>query len=146
MISIIPTKPCHLDRIWQIEQLVHSHPWSKASINNLSSRGAIHHVILEEDLVIGYFYAQNIVDEVSLLNIAIAKECQNRGFGRRLLQFLTEYSEQKKAESIWLEVRAGNQNAVHLYESVGFNEIDRRENYYPSDKGREDAIIMTLTL
>lgn len=137
---------CHLNSVWQIEQAVHSHPWSKNNIYDLNSRGAMHHVMLDGDKVVGYFYAQNIVGEVSLLNIAVAKEGQNKGLGRQLLNFLTDYSEQLKAESIWLEVRESNSNAIYLYESVGYNEIDRRRNYYPTSKGKEDAIIMTLTL
>lgn len=146
MISVIPMQSGHLERVWQIEQVAHSHPWSKNNIYDLNSRGAIHHVMLDDDNLVGYFYAQNIVGEISLLNIAVAKEAQNKGLGRHLLNFLTDYSEQLKAESIWLEVRESNSNAIYLYESVGFNEIDRRRNYYPTCKAKEDAIIMTLSL
>ena len=47
------------------------------------------------------------------------------------------------ADSAWLEVRESNQVALNLYQEVGFNEIDRRVNYYPTSKGKEDAIIMS---
>ncbi|HAH02948.1 MAG TPA: ribosomal-protein-alanine N-acetyltransferase, partial [Vibrio sp.] len=51
--------------------------------------------------------------------------------------------EQADAESAWLEVRESNVNAFNLYEKAGFNEVDRRRNYYPTKQGNEDAIIMS---
>jgi len=43
-------------------------------------------------------------------------------------------------------VRASNQAAIQLYESLEFNQVSLRRNYYPTATGREDAIIMALTL
>jgi len=43
-------------------------------------------------------------------------------------------------------VRPSNPNAIALYEDEGFNEIGRRPNYYPSKKGREDAIVMAMEI
>ena len=34
--------------------------------------------------------------------------------------------------------------SVGFYQTLGFNEIGRRVNYYPARKGREDAIVMGL--
>jgi len=112
-------------------------------INDIESRGACHHVLLEGDSVVGYFYAQNIVGEVTLLNIAVAPDCQGKGLGRKLLDEFINFCQQKSADSIWLEVRQSNTRAVNLYESAGFNEVDRRTDYYPAEHGREDAIIMS---
>jgi ribosomal-protein-alanine N-acetyltransferase len=43
---------------------------------------------------------------------------------------------------MFLEVRPSNPNAIKLYQSLGFNEIGRRKDYYPARKGREDALVM----
>jgi ribosomal-protein-alanine N-acetyltransferase len=51
-----------------------------------------------------------------------------------------------RAERIFLEVRPSNPHAIALYDSLGFNEIARRANYYPAAAGREDAIVMALEL
>lgn len=143
MKEIIPMAECHLEQIWKIEQLAHSHPWKESMVRSLSGRGILHHVLLVDGQIMGYFYAQNIVGEVSLLNIAIHPKSQGKGLGKYLLQGLISISESLDAESIWLEVRASNQAAMHLYQSSGFNEIDRRYGYYPAHNGREDAIVMT---
>jgi ribosomal-protein-alanine N-acetyltransferase len=137
-------QPQHLDAVWQIEQAAHSHPWAESLIRDLTSRGACHHVLLSEtEQILGYFYAQDIVGEVTLLNIAIAPKQQGQGFGRELLQHFFTVCAQRKAESAWLEVRESNRPAIELYHSEGFNEVDRRRNYYPSATGKEDAIIMS---
>ncbi|CAM2900620.1 ribosomal protein S18-alanine N-acetyltransferase [Vibrio mytili] len=144
-IEIIPMCAEHLDHIWQIEQQAHSHPWAESLIRDLSSRGACHHVMRDGDEIIGYFYAQNIVGEVTLLNIAVKPSKQGQGYGQKLLDAFLGHCQQVKAESAWLEVRESNVSALHIYEQAGFNELDRRYNYYPanSGNGKEDAIIMS---
>ncbi|WP_162045643.1 ribosomal protein S18-alanine N-acetyltransferase [Vibrio taketomensis] len=142
-LHFLPMAQSHLDDVWAIEQQAHSHPWAESMIRDLGSRGACHHVLLEDEQVVGYFYAQNIVGEVTLLNIAIAPEHQGKGFGKALLDHFLDTCEQAKAESAWLEVRESNHKAFSLYEVAGFNEVDRRKNYYPTTSGKEDAIIMS---
>ncbi|GHX22830.1 ribosomal-protein-alanine acetyltransferase [Vibrio cholerae] len=67
-----------------------------------------------------------------------------KGYGQQLLQHFIALCEQQKAESAWLEVRESNQRAFTLYQQAGFNEIDRRINYYPTANGKsEGAIIMS---
>ncbi|MCD1193298.1 ribosomal-protein-alanine N-acetyltransferase [Vibrio cholerae] len=137
-------QPTHLDAVWRIECAAHSHPWAESLVRDLTSRGACHQVMLVDQQVVGYFYAQNIVGEVTLLNIAIDPAQQGKGYGQQLLQNFIALCEQQKAESAWLEVRESNQRAFALYQRAGFNEIDRRVNYYPVAKGKsEDAIIMS---
>ena len=100
-------------------------------------------MLMDGDKVVGYFYAQNIVGEVTLLNIAVDPAQQGRGYGKQLIESFLIMCEQLKAESAWLEVRESNTRAANLYEAVGFNEVDRRVNYYPTATGKEDAIIMS---
>ncbi|WP_375751172.1 ribosomal protein S18-alanine N-acetyltransferase [Vibrio sp. HN007] len=143
-LSLQPMKPEHLSQIWQIECSAHTHPWSQTMINDLSSRGACHYSLLDETgNVAGYFYAQNIVGEVTLLNIAVDPVQQGKGVGRILMEHFLEICEQNDAESAWLEVRESNHVAHGLYQSIGFNEVDRRRDYYPTENGKEDAIIMS---
>lgn len=133
----------HLDDIWRIEQTAHSHSWAESMIRDLESRSAQHRVMLVEGKVVGYFYAQNVVGEVTLLNVAVDPAYQGKGFGRKLTEFFIDMCMEQKAESAWLEVRESNAKAISLYESEGFNEVTRRHDYYPTSNGKEDAIIMS---
>lgn len=151
---ITPLQTEHLDAVWTIEQIAHSHPWLESMIRDLSHQNSANSskyqfALWADEQLVGYVYSQNIVGEVTLLTIAVDPSQQGKGYGRALIEHLIEHSEQENAESIWLEVRESNRGAYHLYESLGFNEIDRRVNYYPSTKsisGKEDAIIMNLML
>ncbi len=142
-IQFLPLEEQYLNQVWQIEQQAHSHPWKESMIRDLSSRGACHYAMLLDGKVIGYFYAQNIVGEVSLLNIAVSPAMQGKGYGKQLTEFFIAQCESLNAESAWLEVRESNIRAFDLYQNIGFNEIDRRIGYYPTAKGKEDAIIMS---
>lgn len=142
-INIQCISDAHLDDIWRIERAAHSHPWAESMIRDLNSRCAQHRVLLENDQVVGYFYAQNVVGEVTLLNVAIDPAYQRKGFGRKLTEFFIDMCMEQSAESAWLEVRESNIAAISLYESEGFNEVTRRHDYYPTANGKEDAIIMS---
>lgn len=142
-LQFLPLAIEHLDDVWAIEQQAHSHPWAESMIRDVNSRGGCHHVLIDNDQLVGYFYAQNIVGEVTLLNIAVAPEQQGKGYGKALLEYLLDHGEKANAESVWLEVRESNHKAFALYECAGFNEVDRRKNYYPAANGNEDAIIMS---
>ncbi len=89
---------------------------------------------------------QVVLDEASLFNIAVDPAYQRRGFGRALLQHLIDQLLARDVMTLWLEVRASNAPAIALYEQLDFNQVSRRPNYYPCASGREDALIMALTL
>ena len=47
---------------------------------------------------------------------------------------------------MFLEVRPSNRQAIKIYERSGFDEIGRREDYYPAKFGSEDALILAKQL
>ena len=51
-----------------------------------------------------------------------------------------------KAERFLLEVRVSNTAAIELYKKLGFIELSRRKDYYPTAQGREDAIVFALSI
>jgi ribosomal-protein-alanine N-acetyltransferase len=143
---IIPLTSEHHDAVWRIEQQAHDSPWAESMIRAEPNRFAINLVLVDDEIVIGYCFGQVIVGEGTLLNIAIDPDYQGKGYGKRLLMEFISKVQQTKGDEIWLEVRESNKNAYHLYESLGFNEINRRVGYYPAPQGREDALVMTLMI
>lgn len=140
-----PMQAEDLDAVLAIEQRAFSHPWSHKLYTDaltryqcwIMERGAQH---------IGHAVMQYIVDEAHLLNIVIGVEQQSQGYGRQLLEFVLEQAEQQGSKECYLELRQSNHAAYALYEQLGFNEIGRRNNYYPAAQGQEDAIVMACTL
>ena len=96
--------------------------------------------------VVGHGVLSVAVGEAHVLNVCVAPACQGQGFGRALLDHLLGRALALRAEVVFLEVRTSNGVAIALYESVGFNEIGRRRNYYPAAIGHEDALVMALDL
>ena len=144
--NIIAMAVSDLPAVIAIESLAHSHPWSeKLFLSNFGKR-YINHVLMLEEKIVGYFIASYVAGEVTLLNIAISPEYQGQGFGRVLLVHLKAFASTLSQEEIWLEVRASNQSAIKLYEHLGFVEVDVRTAYYPTNNGREDALIMCCYL
>ena len=88
--------------------------------------------------------AQVILDEGTVMNIAVRPDCRRRGVAGRLLQVFLDFAQGNRLAFLTLEVRASNYAAIALYGSRGFRGVGRRKNYY--EHPREDAVIMTLDL
>ncbi|WP_434356680.1 ribosomal protein S18-alanine N-acetyltransferase [Parasalinivibrio latis] len=142
-IDFQPMAETHLDEVYQIEKAAHGWPWSENLIRQAPGRFGFNQVAMLNGKVAGYYYGQCVAGEATLLNIAVSPDCQGKGIGKALLNNFLEKSEIMGGEEAWLEVRASNIRAARLYESTGFNEIDRRIGYYPAKQGKEDALIMT---
>ena len=75
----------------------------------------------------GIFYVADVAD---IHTLTVVADHRRKGIGRELLKRLIDWARVKKAPAIMLEMRLGNDAARPLYESFGFIEISRRENYY----------------
>lgn len=135
-----------LTAAFTIECASHLSPWTEKTFNSNQGERYLNLKISVDDQIAGFAITQIVLDEATLFNIAIAPDFQRQGLARRLLQRLIELLEEKDVVTLWLEVRGSNQAAIALYESLGFNEVSIRYNYYPAANGREDAVIMALML
>ncbi len=63
-----------------------------------------------------------------------------------MLNHLLKLARAAHVQAIFLEVRASNHPAIHLYQSTDFVKMGIRKGYYPSEKGREDALILVKRL
>ncbi|MDF2185181.1 ribosomal protein S18-alanine N-acetyltransferase [Grimontia hollisae] len=141
--DILPMDSQWLDEVVRIEQAAHSHPWAESLLRKPESKFGCNRVLVVNQTLVGYFFAQCVAGEASLLNIAVSPDYQGQGYGKILLQAFLDCMKEMGGEEAWLEVRESNKAAIRLYESLGFNEFDRRYDYYPSATGREDALIMS---
>ena len=84
--------------------------------------------------------------EAHILNVCVHPEYRSRGLGSRLLQRLLTLARKHGADTAFLEVRISNRAALGLYQKLGFNEIGLRRGYYPLEDGKEDAVLLALSL
>ncbi|KAB8309749.1 MULTISPECIES: ribosomal protein S18-alanine N-acetyltransferase [Rahnella] len=138
--------PADLPRALEIEQASHAFPWTEKTLASNQGERYLNLKIMRNDVMAGFAITQIVLDEATLFNIAIDPAFQRQGLGRALLEDVIQQIEKKDVFTLWLEVRASNAKAIALYESLGFNEVSIRRNYYPAAQGREDAIMMALPL
>ncbi|HNA21482.1 MAG TPA: ribosomal protein S18-alanine N-acetyltransferase [Agitococcus sp.] len=135
-----------LAAVCAIEKQVQYAPWSEKLFAEGLERHRCMVAINQQQQIVGFSIVQFIVDEAHLLNIAVEPTQQKQGIGKVLLDDVLVNSQQKKASTIFLEVRESNQRAIQLYQVAGFNEIGLRKNYYPTANGKENAVIMALMI
>lgn len=132
--------------IYAIEQQAHFSPWPESVLRSYVNKNNCVWVLEVEQKIVAYAVNTLVAGEAELLMIAVEPSQQGRGYGRQLMLLLQEYLQQQQAEEWFLDVRASNQKAIGLYESLGFNQVGVRPNYYPSAQGNEDALLYCMSL
>ncbi|WP_119969071.1 ribosomal protein S18-alanine N-acetyltransferase [Shewanella japonica] len=132
--------------MFNIEQQAHSYPWSLTNLADCFGRLYRVYGAYDGQTLVGFAIVQQIVDELTLLDICIVPNYQGLGLGKQLLDHLMIDARQYDAVVVMLEVRQSNQAAIGLYHKLGFSESGRRKGYYPCDTGREDAILMDYSI
>ena len=145
MTAISLLTPDDLAQAFAIERRSHAFPWSENTFASNQGERFINLRLDADGKMVAFAITQVVLDEASLFNIAVDPDFQRRGYGRQLLQHLIDELIKRNVLTLWLEVRASNLPAIALYEQLGFNQVSRRPNYYPTASGREDAILMALT-
>lgn len=137
-----------LARVLEIEAKNYAFPWSEEIFKDCFSVLSYSCWVCEdtEKNVVAYAVLSVAVGEAHILNISVDPATQGLGVGRKMMEHLIECA-RKNAQTLFLEVRPSNTRAQALYESLGFNEIGIRKNYYPAENNtREDAIMLALEL
>ena len=133
-------------RALEVDACAHvTHAWSEDNYRSSLTSGYWMQVACQPDgAVVGVCVAMLGVDELHLLNIAVARPWQSRGLARHLLALLITLCREHHLQSIWLEVRPTNARARALYARQGYLDVGLRKQYYPAADGREDALVMKL--
>lgn len=141
-----PMRRDDVPAVMDIERALYPFPWTEGNFRDSLNAGYSCWVCTFGEHVIGYAVMMLAADEAHVLNIAIARDWQRQGLGAQLMRHLIGLARGYGANEIFLEVRPSNAAARRLYHGMGFNEIATRRNYYPSHGGREDAILMAMSL
>lgn len=139
-------QPADLDAVLQNELRAYAYPWTRGNFVDCLREGKDCRLVELDGRIVGHGVLSVAVGEAHVLNVCIAPDRQGHGLGRALMTHLLERARALGAELVFLEVRLSNRPAIELYESMGFNAIGVRRNYYPAPFGHEDAQIMALDL
>jgi ribosomal-protein-alanine N-acetyltransferase len=99
---------------------------------------------VKDNQPVAAIWYQCVAERAAVVDLRVLASERRQGLGRQLLwASLTALGDVGAVE---LEVRSSNVAARALYKSLGFSETGLRPKYYATPDGREDAILMTLTL
>ncbi len=103
-------------------------------------------VVRFNDETVAFIIAKVMNHECEILNLGVEISMRKKKLASKLLNNLIDFSKARNIKQIFLEVRVSNTAAVNLYDKFKFNEIGCRPNYYITENGREDALIMGVDL
>lgn len=135
-----------LPMVMQIERCGYPQPWTEGIFRDCMRVGYYCRVLECDGELAAYGIMSTGAGESHVLNICVYEHLQSRGLGRAMLDHLLEVARRLHSDLMLLEVRPSNKRAVALYTSTGFNEVGVRRAYYPARNGREDALILALSL
>lgn len=147
-LSFSPMRVEDLDEVLTIENDVYPYPWTRGNFLDSLYSGYDCWVLRDPaGALVGYFLLMHSVEESHLLNISVRRDLQGQGLGRLQLDKAGLLALEKGMQSMLLEVRPSNQNALIVYLRYGFTQIGRRKGYYPAHGNtREDALVMRYEL
>lgn len=138
--------PVDLKAVATVEEASYEFPWSQGIFRDCLLAGYQSLVLEIAEAISGYAIMSVAAGEAHILNLCVHPQCQQMGYGRRLLNALLVKAEEVAVERVFLEVRPSNDIAIKLYQSAGFDQIGVRPSYYQANGGREDAVIFAAIL
>jgi [ribosomal protein S18]-alanine N-acetyltransferase len=143
-VQVCPISTADVVEVKSLEQECDLSPWSVnnyyAEVNRVDSLALVAKV---EGKVIGFVIARLIrisnqpsISDIEIYNICISSRNRRMGIGQSLIDELIKLSG-NRVNSIWLEVRESNEQAISFYKKSGFKTMGTRNNFYshPTENG-----------
>lgn len=128
-----------LDDLEWIDQLSRENfetSFSKESLKNMIIEEETYHMFLaEKKEFIGYIVVWESAPFGQIIDVVVRNEYRGLGYGRALLDYGLSYLEDMGIDTISLEVKVSNTDAIKLYESKGFILDHTIKNYYKEEDG-----------
>ena len=135
-----------LPQVMTIEQETLS-PWSLPQLEaELQQTGGWQFVARRSagEQIAGYVCGRSVAGEAEIFKIAVAAAQRCQGIASVLLEHALQFLAGTGVTKCYLELRASNVAAKHLYEKYGFKETAVRKKYYSDPQ--EDAAVMVKSL
>ncbi|ETX09489.1 GCN5 family acetyltransferase [Marinomonas ushuaiensis DSM 15871] len=152
-ISIRQAVGSDLYALVSLDALSNPHPWGESLV--LDALKTRKNWVIERvekvsgqspESLLGWLTASQWGDQSELELIVVSLDARRQGLAKKLM---TEWLANIKHEGVsefLLEVRESNVGAISLYESLNFELVGRRKNYYQTEQGHEAACLFTLKM
>ena len=117
-------------------------PWSASQYKEEFSSPTRHFVVaLDEDQsIIGYagVFAPGEA-EADVLTVGVTPEHRRKGIAIAMMALITDWARSQGSTAMMLEVKTDNIEAIAMYESLGYSQLNIRKDYFGSGL---DALVM----
>lgn len=131
-----------LAAVYQLNRETFPESWSLEGLKGALKGGYELLLCMNGTNLTGYLLSHDVLDEVHIMQVAVAPSYRRRGIAEQLSRNLLAA---KQGVALLLEVRASNLAAQSLYEKLGFVHSGVRKAYYvakDAGEAREDAVLM----
>lgn len=129
------------EELENLEKICIPDGWSAKSFRSeaLKDNGIVLYIQENNKKISAFITAYTALGEADITNVAVSPEYRRKGYALYLISELEKIIPEN-TESIFLEVRESNQNAINLYLKSGFEKISLRKRFYSNPV--ENAVIM----
>ena len=121
-------------------------PWSASQYREEFSTPTRYFVVAidEQQSIVGYagVFAPGEA-EADILTVGVVPEQRGKGIGKALMAQITDWAKSQGTTAMMLEVKVDNVEAIGLYQSLGYSQLNVRKNYFGPGL---DAQVMRLEL
>jgi len=133
----------------EIDRVTDADPWTESIFRRELQLPVSHTLVAthqqgSEVRIAGFITFWIVADELQLHKIAVIRQVQRCGIGKRLFQAMTALALAHGVFRATLEVRCTNDAAISLYETFGYQVSAVRKGYYGATG--EDALMMSVNL
>ncbi len=148
MITIREMNKDDLNRVFEIENECFIEPYKMSDLEYELNENPVNKmfVALDGDYIVGFIDFMITFNSSTLTQLAVTSSYRRKGIATQLLNKMVDSFPKNiddKVETITLEVRKSNIEALKLYKSFGFISVTIKPKYY---KNLEDAIYMVMRL
>jgi ribosomal-protein-alanine N-acetyltransferase len=129
--------------LYQMHAKSFAQGWSLESFQKLLQSQGVEARMMNE---VGFLLTRSVADEMEVLTIAVLPSARRSSAATMLMQDALKQAVQMGIQCCFLEVDEHNIAAIRCYEKLGFSVISKRKNYYISQEGNSDALVMRYML
>jgi ribosomal-protein-alanine N-acetyltransferase len=121
-------------------------PWSTSQYKEEFSSPTRHFVVAvdTEQNIVGYagVFAPGGA-EADVLTVGVIPSQRGKGIAKALMALITDWAKEQGSIAMMLEVKVDNAEAIGLYQSLGYSQLNIRKDYFGAGL---DALVMRLEL
>ena len=121
-------------------------PWSTSQYKEEFSSPTRHFVVAvdAEQNIVGYagVFAPGGA-EADVLTVGVIPSQRGKGIAKALMALITDWAKKQGSIAMMLEVKVDNAEAIGLYQSLGYSQLNIRKDYFGAGL---DALVMRLEL